>query len=415
MEQAQTYEAHAFHEQFKNGRTSGSLTVTATAIEFTCDQQGIRFPVSRAAVQMGGASNRLVFVTHPDHPDWKLYTSDRSILKNPALHLDSAVKGQLRQARSVRQFGWAVMFLVAFAIVATPVSVFLFMDKITGVVAEQVPVEWEEQLGKSAFGQYQVEAGLIDSEEAEQALQALTDPLLNAVQDERYTYHVYISEDSDLNAFALPGGYIVLNAGLILAADNANEVLGVMAHEISHVTEQHSVRNIIGATGTYALVQAMFGDVSGILATVVSAAPLLINQSYSRGFEAEADAKGFELLQRARVNPQGLITFFDKIIAEEKERMAQIEDEDTREIMEKTMGFLSSHPATEERIANLQALIDDAGNDYLDLEPEFQRLQNIVRKIVAEKDSAEDNKPGQEDSADENGSSDTSVAEQTES
>jgi len=383
MEQAQSYEAHAFHEQFKNGRTSGSLTVTTTAIEFTCNQQGIRFPISRAVVKIGGASNRLVFVTHPNHPDWKLYTSDRNILKNPALHLDSSVKRQLRQARGVRQLGWAVMFLVAFAIVAAPFSVLLFMDKITGVVAEQVPVEWEEQLGKSAFGQYQVKANLVDSEEAEQALKALTDPLINAVQDERYIYHVYISEDSDLNAFALPGGYIVLNAGLILAADNANEVLGVIAHEISHVTEQHSVRNVIGATGTYTLIQAVFGDVSGILATVVSAAPLLINQSYSRGFEAAADAKGFELLQRARINPQGLVTFFEKIVEKENKRMAQIADEGSREMMEQTIGFLSSHPATEERIANLNDLIGEAEGNYLSLYPEFKRLQDIVRKIVA--------------------------------
>ncbi len=394
MEQAHTYQAHAFHEQFKNGRTSGDLTVTATAIEFSAGDKTIRFPISRVTVQMGGASNRLVFVTHPDLPDWKLYTSDRSILRNPALHLDSALTGQLRQARSVRQLGWAVMFLVAFLIVATPVSVFVFMDKITGLVAEQVPTEWEEQLGKSAFGQYQVESNLVDSDEAKEALTALTDPLIKAVQDERYTYNVYISESSELNAFALPGGYIVLNAGLILAADSAEEVLGVMAHEISHVTEQHSIRNIIGATGTYALVQAMFGDVSGILATVVSAAPLLINQSYSRGFESEADEKGLELLQRANINPHGLISFFEKIIEEEKERMAQIEDEDTRELMEQTLSFLSSHPATEDRIANMEERISEDNGGYLDLQPEFLRLQEIVRKIVAEKKTEDENDLG---------------------
>ncbi|OZG71556.1 peptidase M48 [Hahella sp. CCB-MM4] len=393
MEQAQTYEAHAFHEQFNKGRSSGSLKITATAIEFDAGdgpQGRVRFPINRIQVKMGGASNRLVFITHPDYPDWNLYTSDRSVLKNPDLHLDPSLQGQLRSARNVRRFSWAVLFLVAFLIVAAPVSVFVFMDSITAVVARQVPVEWEEKIGKTAFGQYQVESNLLDSEEGEKAIAALTDPLINAVQDDRFTYKIYVSDSPDLNAFALPGGYIVINAGLILAADNGEEVLGVMAHEISHVTEQHGVRNIIAATGTYTLIQAMFGDVSGLLATVVNAAPFLLNQSYSRDFEADADEKGLQLLQRAEINPTGMISFFEKIIEEEKKRMEQIEDDDTRELLEQSMGFLSSHPATEERIASLRKQLGTGEGDYRHLDTEFLKLQELVRNFVADTGSDEE-------------------------
>ncbi|MBU6954861.1 M48 family metallopeptidase [Hahella sp. HN01] len=385
MEPTQTYQAHAFHEQFNNGRASGSLTVSSGFVEFSNGESSVRFPVTGAQVKMGGASDRLVFITHPDFPEWSLYTSDRSILHHPALHQDNHLQGQLRKARNVRRINWSVLVIVVALIIGTPLSIVVFMDSITAVAAKQVPAEWEEKLGKTVFGQYQVENELLESEDGKQAVAALTDPLINAVKDERYTYKVYVSNSSDINAFALPGGYIVINSGLILAADNASEVLGVMAHEISHVTEQHGVRNIMGAAGTYALAQALFGDVSGLLATVANAAPLLLNQSYSRGFESDADAKGLELLKRANIDPKGLISFFDKIIEEEKKRLEKIEDEDARDLMKDTMGFLSSHPATEDRIADLQERISDQEGDYRNLEPEFQRLKQLVKEFVAEK------------------------------
>src|SRR5690606_38514769 len=176
-----------------------------------------------------------------------------------------------------------------------------------------------------------------------------------------------------------PGGYIVLNAGLILEADSASELLGVLAHEITHVREQHGVRGLIQAAGNFAVIQALFGDVSGVLATVAGAAPLLLNQSYSRGFETQADVQGLELLEKAGIDPHGLVTFFEKLIEQEKKRLAEIEDADTRDLVSGAMDFLSSHPATEKRIEALKERIKDSPQGYRNLMPSLPNCRHWWR------------------------------------
>ena len=203
------------------------------------------------------------------------------------------------------------------------------------------------------------------------------------MSQERYRFEIVVSNSQEVNAFALPGGYIVVNAGLILTADNASEVLGVLAHEMSHVTEQHGLRNVINTAGVFLLVDALLGDVSGVLAMLTNAAPLLINQSYSRQFEAEADAIGLQLLAKARIDPSGFVNFFEKMIALEQKQLESIEDQNTRELVEDAMGFLSTHPATEERIENIEAMMGQHQGPFENYDIAFKKLQNQVKKFVA--------------------------------
>lgn len=382
MTAATEYPAHAFHDQLAKGRASGTLLINAFEIRFTSGHQGVRFPLAGLQVELGGASNRLVYLRHPAHPDWTLYTSDRRILNHALLQAQPALQAQLRQAKRGRLVGWSVLALVAALIVGTPLLLLTQLDWVTGLIARQIPVAWENKLGKTVYAQYQSEHEILDSAAGQAALQQLTTPLL-AVADGRYRYQIVVADDPALNAFALPGGYVVINSGLILKADNANEVLGVLAHELSHVSEQHGVRNIIGGAGLYVIVQGLVGDVSGVLAAVANAAPLLLNQSYSRGFESAADRKGLELLQRANINPRGMISFFNKVIAEEKKQLEKIKDEQARELMQDSMGFLSSHPATADRIAALERRLPASAHAYRSLEPQFQQLKAEVQAFVA--------------------------------
>lgn len=376
------YQAHAFHEQFNRGRTSGNLIVSELEIAFSNGEQRVSFPVQGAEFKLGGASDRLVYVSHPNYPDWVLYTSDRSILKNPILHNQPLIQKQLKKAQAIRQVNWSVLLLVIFTLLGAPLALLFNIDKLTAIAAREVPPEWEKNLGESAFAQYQISHDVLETDEATEYLKELTLPLLEAIESERYTYTIVIASDSTMNAFALPGGYIVINSGLIMAADDANEILGVLAHEISHVSEQHGVRNVIGTAGTFALVQALVGDVSGLFAIIANAAPMLINQSYSRGFETEADEKGLLLLDKANINPQGMVTFFEKIKAQEQAQLAKIEDEDARDLVESSAGFLSSHPATDVRIKGLQKRIGTASGDYRNLDHEFRQLKTLVEAFV---------------------------------
>lgn len=379
----QQVDGHAFHESFAKGRASGRITIDASAVRFNNDAATIALPLSGVKARLGGASDRLVFFEHPDYPDWQLYTADRSVLKNPHFQQHKSLSRQVAGARRLRIFNWSVLGTVASLVVAVPLLLVLYMDVVTGWIAPTLPAEWEQSLGESALAQYKIGQPMIDGEDAQASLEALTAPLLNHADSSRYDFHIYIANDAELNAFALPGGYIVLNSGLLLRAESADEVLGVLAHEISHVTEQHGVRQIMARAGLALTVQALLGDVNGMMAMIATATPMLLSQSYSRDFESAADEHGFALLEQADINPQGLVSFFEKIIEEEKARLAQMEDDDSKAVMANLMPLLSSHPATEERIDNMTAMIAGSDGQYRDLDAQFLALQQLVREAVA--------------------------------
>lgn len=385
-----SYPGHAFHDDFNKGKASGQISISDSHIQFQNEKKSVRFSIRGAQFKLGGASDRLIFISHPNQPDWNLYTADLSILKHPALQNDQAVQQQVKKARNTKQLAWGVFGSVGALIIAIPLCIVLFMDSITGQLAPHVPAEWEEKLGETAFAQYQLGQEFMDQKTTDQLLMPLVQPLLDHLPTDRYQYRFHISRDQQVNAFALPGGYIVINSGLLLKADSADEVLGVLAHEIAHITEQHSVRNIMGTAGIYVTINAMLGDMTGLLATVANAAPFLLNQSYSRGFESEADAEGLALLEKAHIDPQGLVTFFEKLQTLEQEKMAEMAGDENSETLKNTLQFLSTHPATEDRIQDLQKRIEKLPHQrYLDLDTEFKTLQQQVKLFVAEEGKQE--------------------------
>lgn len=378
------YDCMGFHSQLPKGKASGSMEITSAAIEFVIQEHRLRLPLEGLQVSLGGASNRLVYFEHPLLNGWSFYTSDRSVLKDVHLHRLAAVSGLLKNARNKHWLGWGILASVAILIIAIPLLIVLRMDFFTGLIAKKIPAEWEQKLGDTAMAQYQFSKKMLDENEAENLLQPLVDPLINALDSSRYQYRFYIVNDSSLNAFALPGGQVVIHSELILRADSAEELLGVLAHEIQHVEQQHGVRNVIGASGIYMIASALLGDASGLLATLGSAAPLLLNQSYSRGFESESDAKGFAFLLKANVNPSGLASFFEKLIEEEKQKMDKVLDKDNQELAKQALKFLSTHPASEDRIKQLEKLAQKNNQDkqYLNLQPAFIELQTAIKSFV---------------------------------
>lgn len=378
------YDCMGFHTQLPNGKASGSMTINSAGIEFIIKDQRLQIPLDGLHVSIGGASNRLIYFEHPLLDGWSLYTSDRRVLKDPHLHQLPGVSTLLSGARTKHWFGWGLLATVVMLIVAVPLLIVLRMDFFTGLIAKKIPVEWEQKLGDSAIAQYQFGKQMLEDKEAERLLKPLVDPLVTALDQSRYQYHFNIVNEGSLNAFALPGGQVVIHSELILRADSAEELLGVLAHEIQHVEQQHGVRNVIGTTGIYMIASAVFSDASGVLAVLSSAAPLLLNQSYSRGFETEADVKGFALLQKANINPSGLASFFEKMVAEEKQQLEKVVDKENQELARKALQFLSTHPASEDRIKQLQQLVreNDQHINYQNLQPAFTELQSAVKQFV---------------------------------
>jgi len=181
---------------------------------------------------------------------------------------------------------------------------------------------------------HQIAMGRQYSEEIESSSKLIKDPVIteyinrigqNLVRnsDSQVPFTIKVVDSDDVNAFALPGGFFYVNAGLILAADNEAELAGVMAHEIAHVAACHIAReNTRGQLLNLASIPLIFVG-GGIGYAVQTAAGLAVPMGFlkfSRGFETEADFLGVQYLYKSGYDPQAFTAFFEKVVAMEKKK-----------------------------------------------------------------------------------------------
>jgi len=212
------------------------------------------------------------------------------------------------------------------------------------VASNSVPVDWEIEAGDALFGQFIKSQREINDETVVAQLEQITKPLVAGIKDDRYPLKFHIIEDASLNAFAMPGGNVVLHSGLLLAADSPEEVAGVLAHEIAHITRRHSVRNIISSAGLGLVLQTLVGDASGLLGLLSANSEMLMGRKFSRDFEREADETGWDYLLRSDIDPRGMIRFFERVQGEQANAGGG-------EDVQNALAVVSTHPATPERIA----------------------------------------------------------------
>jgi beta-barrel assembly-enhancing protease len=383
MNQVTEYPCHGFHDDLPDGKASGMLQVSAQGIDFVIGGMQGHFPLNGTHLQMGGASDRLVLLNHPDHKQWYLYTPERAILNNPHLQAHADLGKLVKKAKRGRHLAWGGALAALLIFVGLPVLLIFQSHLLTSPLARQVPLVVETSMAKAALAQYQMQHKTMPQAESDALLAPLLATLQPTLKKSRYRWQFMIANDPSSNAFALPGGYVVIHSGLILNARNANELLGVVGHEIAHVERQHGLQNMIASAGAYLLVSALFGDVTGLAAVLVNSAPVLLSQSYSRHFEEEADRVGMATLQQANINPQGLISFFETMKKEEEKQLGKIDDAKTREVAKLSMRFLSTHPATEKRIANLkQLLAQEKTRTWHDFGNAFPTLQAAVKTFT---------------------------------
>jgi predicted Zn-dependent protease len=162
-------------------------------------------------------------------------------------------------------------------------------------------------------------------------------------------YQFYIVNSEVVNAFAVPGGYIYVNRGLIQRASSTSELAGVLAHEIGHVEERHSVEQLeraqqanVGLTLAYVLLGRNPG---GAEQTAINVGGGLYFARFSREAENEADADAVPLMVASGLHPNGLVSFFQKMMADQARQPSAVEN------------WFSTHPTTQERIDVAKALV----------------------------------------------------------
>jgi predicted Zn-dependent protease len=209
--------------------------------------------------------------------------------------------------------------------------------------------------------QQEVEVGAQQAQQVNAQLPIITDPVVNrylkilgdslahVTSRADLDWHFYMVNSNDFNAFALPGGYIYVNRGVAERSDRMNEFASVLGHEIGHVVLRHSVKQMQqmqGANVGVTIACALTGVCnSGIAQTGINVAGSAIFAKFSRDDEAQADAAGIEELVRAGINPNGMPSMFEKLLAERQSRPSALE------------GWFTDHPLEEQRVAATRAQI----------------------------------------------------------
>lgn len=209
--------------------------------------------------------------------------------------------------------------------------------------AERVPVSWEEQLGEVVVGSLTESKPVCTNAEVARAVDDIVARLAATVPDNPYTFRVSVVRQDVLNAFAAPGGHIVVFSGLLRRTDRPEELAGVLAHEMSHVLKRHGTKSLFHDVSTSIFFSAIAGDASGAMRMVLDSAKTLGRLRYSRQAETEADVAGIRMLAAAHIDPRGMLSFFEKLQKREPDADRAV------------LAYLSTHPLTGERIATLKA------------------------------------------------------------
>lgn len=313
------------------------------------DNRPLSVPLTQVQVAVGGFNDTVWRFEWSDAQGrWAVTLEDAAVQQAllakppPALAPALVMVGQKqRRARTRQHLGLGALGFW-FALPALLLIALLWnASSITSWVAGKVPLHTEQKLGETVWKAQKSQLRLIENTPANAAVASIGAKL---TQGSRYSYRWFVARDNSINAFAMPGGVVVVHSGLIEAAKTPEELAGVLAHEVQHIEQRHSLRAMAQSLGTMAALGMVLGDVSGIAQIAASLSQL----SYSRDAERDADSRGLATLKAAAIDPQGMVRMFETL-GKESEGLTP-------------PAMLSSHPATAERIARLKASIAEAGS-----------------------------------------------------
>lgn len=252
-------------------------------------------------------------------------------------HFDRAA-ASVRQARTTRR---TVLLAVAGVLVALGLGAWFGSNALVSWAVGLIPIEWEKQIGEAAMQDVLARQEVVREGPVVEAVRAITNRLTAQIPDSPYAFTVTVVKSPVVNAFALPGGSIVVYTGLVTAAGSPEEVAGVLGHEINHVLQRHGMERIVKTLGVMAVAAILLGDQQGLIGLARQLGVEMVTLKYGRDQETEADLTGLRLLHKARVDPAGMIAFFERLAQSEKER--------------ERVELLSTHPMSAARAGRLKA------------------------------------------------------------
>lgn len=318
--------------------------LTVTFASDPSDSRPESVPFSSLAVSAGGLDHDQLVVK------WSGQKGERTLyLKNPEVirafrhaapdYVSHSFEQAAERVRQVRHRGRLVWGLVGGMILSTMLGLWFGSDLLVEIAVSRIPVEWEQKLGESAYRDFLSHQEVMKEGPAVTALGEMTQRMTAQILDNPYKFEVTVVKSDVVNAFALPGGYVVVFTGLMKKAESGEEVAGVLSHELNHVLRRHGLERIVKSLGLMTVAAIVFGNQQGLVGMMKQLGVELFTLKFGREQETEADLTGLQLLQRAKIDPAGMITFFERLSEKDQGRME----------------WLSTHPMSAARAERLKA------------------------------------------------------------
>lgn len=230
----------------------------------------------------------------------------------------------------------------------------------------------EKELGKQFDLEARAQLPLIDDVEVTSYVSRIGQRVASALNDSTFQYQFSVVRDPRINAFAVPGGFVYVHGGMLTRATNDDEIAGVLGHEIAHVNAHHLARQqeATQLLNYATLLGVLLSAVQPAIGAGAVAASTAAQLQYRREFEQEADYLGARYMRQAGYDPHGMLDFFKKMLDEQRTTPSFAPP------------YLLSHPLTDTRLTNLEAVLRTHQWDSSTRQPtslELERVQVVVR------------------------------------
>ena len=252
-----------------------------------------------------------------------------------------------------------------------------------------VSQQQEVEMGAQYAQQIDQQLPLVTDPEINRYINVLGDSIARLADSRELTWTFRVVDSPEVNAFAVPGGFIYINRGLIQRTQNMSQVAGVLGHEIAHVTERHSVKQMqkaqganIGVTLGCILTNVCSGQAAGTAINVLGGA---VFARFSRNDEAESDREAVKNVVRAGIDPNGIPEMFEILLAERNRNPSSLE------------AWFATHPLEEDRIKATRAHIQNVDPAIMrQLRKDSQNFQQFKNRLTSLPPSPEPRQPGDE-------------------
>ncbi len=297
----------------------GKIFVLWQKLRFESGEFAIEIPMDRTLIELAGDNSERICFSDAAAPNSQFFTFDESILTHRAFKYSKNIRDQLQNMAQHGEMArrWRLVLYTLLGCVLLAWLGSFLLGGATRIVISQIPMSWDVKEGNEIMEKIAGDFPFVTDSNLIDQLTAFAEPLTRTIPAGGVQFKFHVLTDPEPNAFAIPGGHIVITTGLLKTADRPEELLGVIAHETAHVTQRHSLRQEVSGKAPTYMVQILTGGRSQALEALAYPSELLAYESFSQDYEREADSVGWDYLVAANINPHGMIDMFNKFKVEE--------------------------------------------------------------------------------------------------